>query len=207
MTIEDILSRGLSKPCNLTLRSALSEAESIAFNGKGNKPRNRSTNTRALSTRVSKIERELTPTLKVSGKMLSQNNSATQIPIRKSLVYYRSGTNGTADVTSLDLNLPTGARILNAKVRLLNGRRLNVSFFPAVLMDNQVAATSGITRYDAKPYNAFPTITCDIPDTMAQPQPGDSTRVMSLTGSALNSGTTAEFEIVIFAAWQCNIFA
>lgn len=207
MTIEDILSRGLSKPCILTLRSALSEAESIAFNGKGNKPRKRSTNTRALSTRVSKIERELTPTLKVTGKMLSQNNSAMMIPIRKSLVYYRSGTNGTADISSLDLNLPSGARILSAKVRLLNGRRLNVSFFPTVLMDNQDPTSSGMTRYDTKPYTQFPTVSCDIPDTMAKPQPGDATKIFSCTGTTLNSGTTADFEIVIFATWQCNIFA
>lgn len=139
--------------------------------------------------------------------MQSTNNSATQIPITRDLVTYVSGTSGTATVSGLLLGLPTGARIMKMKVKLLNGRRLQASFFPAQLIATVDGTTSGITRVDVAPYNRFPVITCNVPDVAAKVIPNDATNICSLTGATLNSGTVAEFEITTTCTWQANIYA
>lgn len=181
---------------------------------KNNKPqpRNSSTNTRALSTRISAIEREMTPVIKMNGTMIalgSTPSAVTQVLRKKFRIPLSSDVLTGLDVTGSSLKLPDGARILSARFILLNGRKLRVTSYPDALQIGTDAAApkSAMTRERIAPYSKFPSITVDIPDTISRSiDSAGSTVLFNIVGQQLNSGTSYSVDCIVSIVWEAKLY-
>lgn len=174
-------------------------------------PRNSSTNNRALSTRIAKIEREITPTIQMTGMMTTTSGPSTTVPMRRKFRSTLTSSSATGEnFTGSSLGLPDGARILNATFKLLNGRKLRVTAnTDRLLIGTDTAAAKGnLTRENTAPYNRFPVVKVNIPDSVARCiDSADTTNVIfTVLGSALNSGTSYTVDVEITALWESNIY-
>lgn len=114
------------------------------------------------------------------------------------------------NITGTSFKLPDGARILHAKFMLLNGRKIRVTAYPDTLMiGTDSAAPKGLmARENIAPYNRFPVVKIDIPDSVARPiDNSGTTTLFSVLGSWLNTGTTFAVECEATCAWEANIYS
>lgn len=135
------------------------------------KPRKSSTNTRALSTRIKNIQKEMNPYIHLTGGTAVGTTVTTYIDRKSSTVF--QNTNGFNTVTAADLSLalPDGARILGMKIMNITGRELTVTI-PA---DSALVTNKGPTDAPNKlmkmvafaPLSRFPSLKVDIPDVLA----------------------------------------
>jgi hypothetical protein len=162
-------------------------------------PRNRSTNTRSLSNRISTLQREINPSIQVSGDMTSGNRRY----VTRKIVQISSTTSGSLDYTPATLNVPDGAKILSLKCYSLDTRVLTC-VIPndtgiAVNNGNSASPFSGFTRQQAAPLSRFPMIKINIPDLLAAPL--DAVGTTKLFTLSANGATTATFRVVFTAKY------
>jgi hypothetical protein len=144
----------------------------MTFKNGNKQPRKSSTNTRALSTRISNIQREINPYIKLSGGT-AVGTVKTMYVDRKTQGEFTMAA-GALTVTSASVAsiLPTGCKILSMKVRNVTGRKIQVGI-PSLngLISNDGTASADqnfeVRRVHYAPLSQFPQIKVEIPDLVA----------------------------------------
>ena len=146
----------------------------------------------------------------MTGMMTTTSGPSTTIPMRRK---FRStltaSTAGGESFTGSSLGLPDGARILNATFKLLNGRKLRVTVVSDKVMigTDPAAAKGNLTREATAPYNRFPVVKVNIPDSIARCIDSNATDpIFTVLGTALNSGTAYTIDVEVTALWESNIY-
>lgn len=148
-----------------------------------NKPRNGDTtivglqaSTHALSKRVDKIQKEISPIIKVTGTPVAASGVTKLIYLKRTVMIEAALVAGIYGLSALDLGsktfgvFPDGAKILKMVVINRTGRNLIVSIpgnSPMMnrgQLNNEVQETRR-TRW--APLSRFPRIDVDVPDTLA----------------------------------------
>lgn len=133
-------------------------------------PRKSSTNTRALSTRISNIQKEINPYIHLSGNAVG---TAQAMYIDRVAMGEFILASGTADIKASQLNgiIPDGGKILSMKVINVSGRKLRVKI-PALspLTSNNGPtgnSNAALEKVAYAPLSRFPTLKVEIPDLLA----------------------------------------
>jgi len=134
-------------------------------------PRKSSTNTRALSTRISNIQREINPYIHITGGTAQGVTTATYID-RKTQGEFLM-VSGTLAVTSSALlgTIPDGGKILGMKISNVTGRKIALTI-PGIngLISNDGTTTepnTSVTKVAFAPMSRFPVLKVQIPDLVA----------------------------------------
>lgn len=151
---------------------------------------------RALSTRVSNLQREMNPTVTSTGL----NYDTTRVAVVRKYTVVEPMSSGALAVTPQTLPLPDGSKVLKVQVRNLSGRVMKLSVpNDTGLVLAQAAGTSstpfgGFQKYASAPLSRFPTLKLNVPDSLARPL--DSTGAETLfTVTGVNGGTTDLVEL------------
>lgn len=179
------------------------DTNEMTFNGKNNQPRKRSTNMRALSTRVSNLQREMNPTVSLTGT----NFDTSKVRVTRKFVTTAVLASGVLAVTPLVLPVPDGAKVLKVRVRNLTGRVLKVSVptTTGLVLAQAAGSTSapfgGFQKYHAAPLMRFPTLTLNVPDSLAAPLDSSdtTTQLFSVTGE--NGASVDSVELTVTALY------
>lgn len=171
----------------------------MTFNGKNNQPRKRSTNMRALSTRVSNLQREMNPTVSSTGV----NFDTSKVRVVRKYVSTSPMVSGVLVVSPLTLPVPDGSKVLKVQVRNLTGRVLKVSVPSTTgLVLQQATGTTaapfgGFQKYHSAPLSRFPTLVLNVPDTLAAPldSADGNTPLFSVTGDSGAATDTVELTV------------
>lgn len=167
----------------------------MTFNGKNKQPRKSSTNTRALSTRLQQLQREMNPQVMLSGSTLGSQNK--QFVTRKLVSIVPLSASTAKDVLAADLGIPDGCKILKIVAKNLSTRqlRLNVPTTTGLLESGSTGTTAapfgGIQKYQSAPLSRFPTLVLNVPDLLAAPQDLGSATVLF----TLNSGSSSAADV------------
>jgi len=168
----------------------------MTFNGKNNRPRKSSTNTRALSTRLQQLQREMNPQVTCSGMTVT---SSTKQYVTRKLVTYANLVSGSLAVTPVALGVPDGSKILKMVVKNLTGRTLNL-YTPVDtgLILSEADGTSGtpfggLTKTTSAPLSRFPTLTVQVPDLLARPLDAVSTALLFTVSATGGTTDTVQF--------------
>lgn len=147
---------------------------------------------RALSTRLTTLQREMNPQLRLTGT----NFDVSKVATMRKYVVTAPTVSGVLNVTSTTLPLPDGAKVLKVRLRNLTGRTLKVSVPAGTgLVLNGASGDAnlpfgGFSKFDAKPFSRFPTLTLNVPDSLAAPLDSAGTATLfSVTG---DSGSAAD---------------
>jgi hypothetical protein len=177
----------------------------MTFNGKNNQPRKRSTNTRALSTRLSQLQREMNPQVVISGNVVA---ATPQNYVTRKILTYASMSNSTLTVTGTTLNVPDGAKVLKVQVRNLTGRTLKVTvpqdtaLMIAPADGSSTVPFGGSTKCVAAPLSRFPKSTIQVPDLLAAPVDKVGTATLFTVGSQLSSSAD-QVEFMTTVRYTC----
>jgi hypothetical protein len=169
----------------------------MTFNGKNNQPRKRSTNTRALSTRLSNLQREMNPNMTCTGA----NFDGSKAWVTRKYVTTASLTSGVLDVLNTTLPAPDGAKVLKVQARNLTGRvlRMVVPSGSSLMVESgdSGAPFQGFTRYTSAPLSRFPTLVLNVPDLLARPLDTSSSSKAFTLGAASGSTDTVELMVTV----------
>jgi hypothetical protein len=173
----------------------------MTFNGKNNQPRKRSTNTRALSTRLSQLQREMNPQVVMSGNVVAAD---PRNYVTRKVMTFASMATSTLAVTPTVLNCPDGCKVLKVQVRNLAGRTLKVYVPPeSALMMAQADGTSavpfgGVTKCVVAPLSRFPKVVLQVPDLLARPLDKTSTDpLFTVSSQASGASDLVEFSTTV----------
>lgn len=148
----------------------------LAFNNNSKQPRNSSTNTRALSTRIAKLEQEITPRVQISGTPVAASGVTRLRYLKRRIMIEAQLTSGLYTLTGAELGsktfgaFPDGAKILKMVVMNRTGRNLIVQVPAATRLFNrgiQNDEVQAIRRTEWAPLSRFPKMVVDVPDTLA----------------------------------------
>jgi len=124
-----------------------------------------------LSTRISKIQKEINPYIHLSGTAVGI--AKAMYIDRVSMGEFTLSNTGFLDIKASDLStyIPDGGKILSMKVIALSGRRLRV-LIPAAspLVSNNGSTGSNnqsMEKVVYAPFSRFPTLKIEIPDLLA----------------------------------------
>jgi len=173
----------------------------MAFKNGKNQPRNRSTNTRSLSNRITNIQREINPCIQMTGVLPSGAQKFYVTRKVTSIVPIGTGNGGTY-ATPSNLGVVDGAKILSLSVSNITGRTLsvNVPYGSIILVNNgnTTAPFGGLQKTVTAPLSRFPTIRMNIPDVMAAPLNADSTEPLFIMNGG--PGETSTYFRVTYTA-------
>jgi len=135
-------------------------------------PRKSSTNTRALSTRISNIQKEINPYIHLKGGTAS--GTAKSVYIDRVTQGEFLMVSGAKTISDSDLAgiIPDGAKILSMRVSNINGRKIfvQIPIVTALILNggDSSAPNIAIDHTAYAPLNRFPVIKVDIPDLVAR---------------------------------------
>jgi hypothetical protein len=134
-------------------------------------PRKSSTNTRALSTRITNIQKEINPYIRISGGTAQGLATTTYIDRKTQGEFLTSNGSLAVLASGLSSFIPDGAKILGMKVSNVTGRKISI-LIPGFsgLISNDGASTEtnkDITRVAYAPLSRFPVLKVEIPDLVA----------------------------------------
>lgn len=140
-------------------------------------PRKSSTNTRALSTRITNLQKEMNPYATITGMPLGSNQTkSTMIDKVYTQVIPLGNDVSSKDLKCSDLDgfIPDGAKILSMKITNLTGRYVAVtvpSGSGLMLTQDQFTAAPlpALSRFNVAPLSRFPVVRVNIPDLLAKP--------------------------------------
>jgi len=134
-------------------------------------PRKSSTNTRALSTRISKIQKEINPYIHLSGGTAAGTITTAYIDRKTQGEYLMASSVKTVLPSDFRDIIPDGAKILGMKISNVTGRKLQVTVPPdsgLILTGGSTSAQNkGLTRVAYAPLSRFPVVNIQIPDLVA----------------------------------------
>lgn len=172
----------------------------MTFNGKNNQPRKRSTNTRALSTRMSAMEKEMNPQVRCTG--MTPSSFKPQFVTRK-FVAVATLTTGSLTVKADTLGVPDGSKVLKVRVRNLAGRNLKISVpkdTGLLTVDSTGSSTApfgGFEKYVAAPLSRFPTLVVNVPDLLARPLDLSGTETLFTVSTMATSADPVELTVTV----------
>jgi hypothetical protein len=153
-------------------------------------PRKSSTNTRALSTRLSKMQKELNPVIQISGTRFASTQN--KVPIHRYLnCTYQTDSTAAKLVKGADLaaaGMQDGCRILDFKVVNRTGRRIavNIPVDSLLCYFGPNGSPAQVQKERWAPLSKFPSISVNVPDVVASTiDTNNSTATLfSVTGTA-----------------------
>jgi len=161
-------------------------------------PRKSSTNTRALSTRISKMQKEINPVIQVSGQRFG---SGLRVPIHRyvNATFLLSATSKTVYGTDLSTLIQDGSRILDFKAVNRTGRRVAVEI-PAdsgLCYFGPNGSPSAIHKERWAPLSKFPSLTVNVPDVVSNTidTANATTKLFTVSGTP---GSTTDTVTVTF---------